>query len=98
MRHVRKSPKSGINRRSFMKGGLAAASAATVTAGLLAIKRQGWIGFIEMIMRADLDWAIAGIGDGQGRRRAAGIDLDLARCGEELSRDHDILTGSARGR
>jgi len=36
MRHVRKSPRSGINRRSFMKGGLAAAGAATVGAGLLA--------------------------------------------------------------
>jgi TAT (twin-arginine translocation) pathway signal sequence len=36
MKHVRKSQRSGINRRSFMKGGLAAAGAATVSAGLLA--------------------------------------------------------------
>src|ERR1700692_4832313 len=36
MKHVRKSPRSGINRRSFMKGGLAAAGAATMSAGLLA--------------------------------------------------------------
>ncbi len=36
MKHVRKSPRSGINRRLFMKGGLAAAGAATVGAGLLA--------------------------------------------------------------
>jgi TAT (twin-arginine translocation) pathway signal sequence len=36
MRHIRKSPRSGINRRSFMKGGLAAAGAATVGTGLLA--------------------------------------------------------------
>ncbi|HXO40849.1 MAG TPA: twin-arginine translocation signal domain-containing protein [Thermoanaerobaculia bacterium] len=35
MKHVRKSPRSGINRRSFMKGGLAA-GAATMSAGLLA--------------------------------------------------------------
>ncbi len=36
MKHVRKSLKSGINRRSFMKGGFAAAGAATMSAGLLA--------------------------------------------------------------
>jgi hypothetical protein len=35
MKHARKSPRSGINRRSFMKGGLAA-GAATMSAGLLA--------------------------------------------------------------
>ena len=35
MRHGRKSSRSGINRRSFMKGGLAA-GAATMSAGLLA--------------------------------------------------------------
>jgi hypothetical protein len=36
MKHVRKSPRGGINRRSFMKGGLAAAGAASMSAGLLA--------------------------------------------------------------
>ena len=42
MRHARKGPRSGINRRAFMKGGLAAVGAvgatgaATVSAGLLA--------------------------------------------------------------
>jgi hypothetical protein len=36
MKHVRKNPRSGINRRSFVKGGLAAAGAATMSAGLLA--------------------------------------------------------------
>src|ERR1700688_2887015 len=35
MKHVRKNPRSEINRRSFMKGGLAA-GAATMSAGLLA--------------------------------------------------------------
>lgn len=36
MKNQRKSPRNGINRRSFMKGGLAAAGAATMGAGLLA--------------------------------------------------------------
>src|SRR6266446_9836689 len=64
-------------------------------ARLFAIKGERRVGLGKMIMRADLYRAIAGIGDGQGHRRAAGVDLDIAGCGEELTWDHRGLSGSA---
>src|SRR5271169_10124 len=59
-----------------------------VAARQFAIEGECGVRFVEMIMRADLDRPIAGIGDGQGHRRSADVDLDLVRRGEELSRDH----------
>src|SRR5258707_1224384 len=46
------------------------------------------VGFEEMVMRADLDRAIAGIGDRQRHRLAAGVELDLAVLDEEFTGDH----------
>src|SRR6266853_2836025 len=59
-----------------------------VAACLLAIEVERRVGLVEMIMRADLYRAVACVGDGQGHRRAANVDLDLARCGEEFTWDH----------
>src|SRR5258708_29163221 len=67
-------------------------------AGQFAIEGERSIGLVEMIVRADLYRTVAGIGDSQDHRRSAGVDLDLARCGEELSGDHLGLSGSAHGR
>ena len=37
---------------------------------------QRAIGFVEMIVRAHLDRPVAGIGDGEAARLAAGVELD----------------------
>jgi hypothetical protein len=66
------------------------------TARLLAVKGECRIGLVEMIMRADLDRAIAGVGDNQGHSRAAGVDLDLTGRGDDFSRDHRVLPVIAR--
>ena len=47
-------------------------------ARLLAVELQRRIGLEEMIVRADLDRPVAGIGDRQRHRLAAGIEFDLA--------------------
>src|SRR4051794_7266462 len=48
------------------------------TARALAIEGKSRVGLIEMIMRADLDRTIAGVGDVDGHGRLAGVQLDLA--------------------
>src|SRR6266446_1262387 len=60
-------------------------------ARLLAIEFQRRIGLEEMIMRADLDRPVAGIGDVKRNRPAPGIELDLAVLDEHLSGDHRCL-------
>src|SRR5439155_7191903 len=60
-----------------------------------AIEGECGVGLVEMVMRTDLDRAIAGIGDGQAHRRAARINLDFARRGEELARDHAASPNAA---
>src|SRR5213080_5002920 len=57
-------------------------------AGFLALEFQRGIGFEEMIVRADLDRTIAGVGDGQRHGLAAGIEFDLAVLDEEFAGDH----------
>src|SRR6516225_4496122 len=59
-------------------------------ARLLAVEFQRRIGLEEMIMRADLDRPIAGIGDRQAQRLAAGVDLDLVVFDEHLTGDHGV--------
>src|SRR5665213_2088617 len=49
------------------------------TARLLALESERRIGLVEMIMRADLDRPVAGIGDIERHRRPTGVDLDVAR-------------------
>src|ERR1700677_1398252 len=55
-----------------------------------AIEFQRRIGLKEMIMRADLDRAVAGIGDRERDRLAAGGEVDLAVLDEEFTGDHFI--------
>src|SRR3984885_15011479 len=59
-------------------------------AGFLAIEFQRRIGLEEMIVRADLDRAVTGIGDRERYRLAAGIELDVAVLDEEFAGDHFI--------
>src|SRR5216683_2753310 len=54
----------------------------------VALEGKGAVGFVEMVMRADLDRPVAGIGDVQRHCRAAGIELDLAGGNDDLTWDH----------
>ena len=49
-------------------------------ARLLARKRQGVIGFIEVIMRADLNRPVAGVRHRQGDRGSSDIQFNVACC------------------
>src|SRR5438445_1619749 len=66
-------------------------------ARLLAVEGERTVGLVEVIMRADLDRPVAGIGDGDRDRGTAGVELDLAGGDDDLSGDHRA-TGSAGGR
>src|SRR4029077_5714261 len=57
-------------------------------AGLLALELQRRVGLEEMVVRADLDRTVAGIGDRERHGLAAGIELDLAVLDEEFTGDH----------
>src|SRR5262249_40722981 len=59
-------------------------------ARLFAVEFQRRIGLEEMIMRADLDRPVAGIGDRQRGRLATGIELDLAVLDEHFTGDHGL--------
>src|SRR5215470_3477084 len=50
-----------------------------------AIELQRGVGLEEVVVRTHLDRAVAGIGDAEGRARAAGVELDLARLGDDLT-------------
>src|SRR5437588_2079586 len=58
-------------------------------AGLLALERERRIGLEEMIMRADLDRPVAGVGDRKLHAGAAGVENDLATLGDDFAGDHD---------
>src|SRR5215471_7208732 len=60
-------------------------------ARLLAIELQRRIGIEEMIVRADLDRPVAGVGDGERHGLATGVEGDLAGLDEQLARDHGAL-------
>src|SRR5439155_23504794 len=57
-------------------------------ARLLAVEFKGRIGLEEVVMRADLDRSVAGVGDRERHRLAAGIEFDLAVLDEEFTWDH----------
>src|ERR1700693_986365 len=57
-------------------------------ARLLAIELERRIGLEEMIVRADLDRPVAGVGDRQRHGLAPFIERDLARLDEKLAGDH----------
>src|SRR6516165_356350 len=60
-------------------------------ARFLAVELQRRIGLEEMVMRADLDRPVAGIGDAERHRLAALVELDLARLDEHFAGDHSVL-------
>src|ERR1700722_10290060 len=57
-------------------------------ARLLAVELQRRIGLEKLVLGADLDRTVAGIGDRERHRLAAGIELDLAVLDEEFAGDH----------
>src|SRR5579863_1150777 len=59
-------------------------------ARFLAIEFQRRVGLEEMIVRADLDRAVSGIGNRERDRLPAGVEFDLAVLDEEFAGDHFI--------
>ena len=53
-----------------------------------AIEAQRAVGLEEVVVRADLDRPVAGVGDLHLERRAAGVDLDVAGFAEHFPGDH----------
>ncbi len=51
-----------------------------------------------MIVRADLDRPVAGIGDVEGYGRLAGVELDVAVLGDDFAGDHVVSPQAAVGR
>src|SRR6266480_1386510 len=60
-------------------------------AGFPALEFQRRVGFEEMVVRADLDRTVAGIGDRERHGLAAGIEFDFAVLDEEFAGDHLVL-------
>src|SRR5204863_7091543 len=58
---------------------------------LLAVETQRRVGLGEMVVRADLDRPVSGIGNRQRDRLAALVDLDLTLRGDNLAGDHGLL-------
>ena len=66
-------------------------------AGGGAVEGERGVGLGEVVVRADLDRAVAGVGDDERDRLAAGVEGDLARGGEDLAGDHRASPGQAVG-
>src|SRR5439155_20968414 len=64
----------------------------------IAIEREGAVGLEEMKMRADLDRAVAGVGNGERNRGSVHVQLDLAGAGDESAWNHPALNGWDRAR
>ncbi len=56
--------------------------------GALAVEPERIVGLEEMIVAADLDRPVAGVGDLERDRIAALVELQLARSGEDFTRLH----------
>src|SRR5262249_31356104 len=69
----------------------------TETACLRAVELKRWVRFVEMIVAADLDRAVAAVNDDKLERGAAGVQLGRTGCAQEFSGDHEI-TAPDRGR
>ena len=52
-----------------------------------AVERQRGVGFGEVIVAADLDRPVAGVGDGQRGAGKAGVQLDVAGGREDFAGD-----------
>ena len=58
-------------------------------AGRGAVEAEGLVGLEEMIVRADLDRTVAGVGDGEGERREVDVRRErLAFRGDDFAGDH----------
>src|SRR5689334_1285498 len=55
---------------------------------LFPVEAERVVRLKEMIMRADLDRPISGVGDLEGDGRAAGVQLDVARARENFAGNH----------
>src|SRR5688572_3477199 len=60
----------------------------THAARLLPVEAERLVGLEEMVVAADLDWAIARIGDLQRDRRQTAVELDHAFAGDDFTWDH----------
>ena len=56
-------------------------------------KLSAGVGFVEMVVGADLDRAVAGVGDDERHRLAADVEFEFARFGEKILRESSRLTG-----
>src|SRR5688572_22950147 len=56
--------------------------------GQLALEAQRVVGLEEVVVRADLDRPVTGIGHGERPRLSARIELDVARSNLQLARNH----------
>src|SRR5690606_5950758 len=54
----------------------------------MAVEGERIVGFLEVVMRADLDRPVAGVGDHERDALAPHVDFDIAIGGVDLSRDH----------
>src|SRR5581483_286376 len=69
------------------------------SAGDVAVELQGLVGLGEVVVGADLDRPVAGVGDRQRHGLAAGVDLDVAWSRDDLAGDHGLsphTTANAR--
>src|SRR3954468_7109628 len=57
-------------------------------ARLAAVEAQGLVGLEEVVVRADLDRPVAGVGDLEGDGRAALVQEDVAVRGDDLAGNH----------
>ena len=62
----------------------------TEAVGRGAVELERGVGLEEMVVRADLNRSVAGVGDRHADRRAADVQRDLAIGGKNLSRPHWI--------
>ena len=67
--------------------GRAGGNVEAAAARLGAVELQGRVGFSEMVVRADLDRPVAGVGDRQRDGGAAGVELDVAGDGDDFAGD-----------
>src|SRR5690348_11907132 len=58
------------------------------------VEAERGVGLEEMVMRADLDRPVAGIGDLDLDRCPAGIELDLAGLRDDFTGDHRLFSSS----
>ena len=64
-----------------------AAMSRRIAARLRAVEAQRGVGFEEVVVRADLDRPVAGVGHGQRERAAAGVEFDLAGLDDAFRRE-----------